>query len=133
MSQLSDLSATGLFTLITVIVLAALALAGLVRLVTRARAGLLHLLTLANASAALAILALQYMGVQLGFFTVLGLIGGVSALGFWALGAALARARPIWVDLCVILSMIALFASYAGIAEHDGRVPALFSTGNATL
>lgn len=130
MSSLSDLSATGVFTLITVIALATLALAGTMRLVSGARGGILHLLTLGNASVALAILALQYLGAQLGFFTVLGLIGGVSALGFWLLGAALARARPIWVDLCVILAVIALFAGYARIADQDGRVPALFSTGD---
>ena len=115
-----------LFTASVFAVIASVTLAGLVRLLQRRRGRVLHLLALGSGTVALVELSLFTLGVDSGLGFVLGLAGGLGAGLFWLVGALVARARPVWVDLLVILSTLAYLASYALIAEGAGSGPGVF-------
>lgn len=114
------------FTASVFAAMGAFTLAGLVRALRTVRGRVVHLLTLACGSVALVVLALLALGIETGFGIVLGFAAGVGAICFWLVGALIARARPPWVDLLVILAATAFLTSYAAIADHDGTVPRVF-------
>lgn len=101
-------------------------LAGMVRTRRRERGRIVHILTAANGAIALGVLGLLALGIDPGLGIVLGLVAGLGAGIFWLLGALVARARPVWVDLLVIVSTLAFLVSYAEIAADPGNVPSLF-------
>ncbi len=101
-------------------------LAGVMRAQRRERGRIVHILTAANGAIALGVLGLLALGIDPGLGIVLGLVAGLGAGLFWLVGALVARARPVWVDLMVIVSALSFLVSYAEIAADPGNVPSLF-------
>lgn len=114
------------FTVSVFAVMGSVTLAGLVRALRRERGGVVHVLTFVLGSIALAVLVLLALGIDAGLGLVLGLVGALGAGCFWLVGALVARARPAWADLLVIVATLAFLASYAGVADGSGTGPRVF-------
>jgi hypothetical protein len=108
-------------------VIGSVTLAGLIRTLQRERGRPLHVLATILGTIALGMLVILALGIDPGLGIVLGLIAGLGAGLFWLVGALVARARPVWVDILVILATLAYLASYAVTAEGAGSGPGVFS------
>ncbi len=115
-----------LFTASVFSLIGSMTLAGVVRTALRARGRALHVLAATSGTVGLAVLALLALGIEAGPALIPGLAGGLGAGCFWLVGALAARARPVWVDVIVILSTIAFFTSYAAMSDHAGEVARVF-------
>lgn len=115
------------FTVSVFALTGALTLAGIVRIVIRARGRIMHWLTLGAGGIALGTLGAVAFGLDPDPASPIGLVAGVAAPLFWLIGAALARVRPAWVDVVVIVAGLAYFTVYAEIADRPGAVPPVFS------
>ncbi|MEQ8367672.1 MAG: hypothetical protein RIB61_13280 [Roseicyclus sp.] len=127
MSALLESHLALIFSLSVFALVGTLTLAGVVRWMTRASGRVVHLVTGLCGAGALAFLTLSTLGVDTGLGALAGLAaGGVSVL-FWLAGAAVARARPVWVDMLVIVAALAYFTAYAQMPDQAGGVPPVFS------
>ena len=116
-----------LFAASVLAMIGSVTLAGLIRTLRRERGRVLHILAAAQGAIALVVLVILALGIDPGLGIVLGLIAGLGAGLFWLVGALVARARPVWVDLLVVLSTLAYLAGYALIAEGAGSGTGVFS------
>ena len=114
------------FTASVFAVMGSMTLAGLVRALRRAPGQALHALTLVSGGIATAVLVLLAIDIDTGSGVIAGFAAAVTAGVFWLIGALVARVRPAWVDLLVIVSTIAFFASYAAMSDHAGEVARVF-------
>lgn len=114
------------FTTSVFAVMGAVTLSGAVRFFTRRPGRVLHLLTLASGVAALVLLGVLSAGIDAGPWLIPGFAAVLAAGAFWLVGALVARARPPWLDLAVILSVLGFLTAYAAMADRPGEVPAVF-------